>query len=195
MRTASALLVAATLAGCGMFSPSGSGTAPQAATAPPPVPAPSAPPASRPTPEPAGPSLAWHTALEGDTVLVELADATSHYRAEKVELVGPAGRRIAASQITREVERNYGYGPDGGPTGIGLNLFGSSSRGVGIGIGAGVPVGTVNYSGQPKTVTHARIALLDPVAYRANAAAWTIAVELIDKEGEAAFITIPAPAP
>lgn len=145
--------------------------------------------------EPAGPSLAWHTALEGDAVVVELVDATSHYRVEKVELLGPAGERIAADQLTRQVEHRYGYSTDYPPGPFSIGVAGGSSSGVGLAIGANVPLGIHDSNALPRTTTRARIALSDPGAYRANAQAWKISAQLIDSKGDTSFIEIPAPMP
>jgi hypothetical protein len=162
---------------------------------PPPAAVTSASPAARPVPEPAGPSLEWHSSLAGDAILVELTDPTSHYRVEKVELVALDGARLATAELTREVERRYGFGPDGGPTGVGVNIFGSTSTGVGVSIGGGQEIGMTYYEGQPRTLTRARLVVPDLAAYGVHAKSWRIAIELLDSTGETSFVAIPAPTP
>ena len=150
----------------------------------------------RPAAERAGPGLEWHAVLDGDTVEVELVDATSHYRVEKVTLTGPGGVEIASGPLTRKVERSYGYGPgDYPPGGIGVDVFGGSSTGVGVSVGTAAHVGGSAYNLARNTRTHTRIAISDPAAYRRDVKAWRIAVELIDSAGETSLVEIPAPAP
>ena len=172
----------------------GEDTAP-APVAPAPTAAPTPPwPEARLHAESAGPSLEWHTALEGNAVAVELIDASSHYRVERVTLLGPGGAAIAAAALNREVERSYGYGPGDQPPGnVGVGVFGGSASRVGVSIGTAVHGGGPSYTGVPKTRTRARIVLADPAAYRSDATAWKIAVELIDSAGETSLVEIPAP--
>lgn len=144
---------------------------------------------------PAGPNLAWHTALEGDVVVVELTDATSHYRVEKLDLLGPDGIRITGGELTRLVEHRYGSSTEGPSGPFGLAVSGGSSSGVNVGIGINTPRPARNITPPPKTTTHARIGLPDPAAYRANAQAWKISAQLIDSKGETSFVEIPAPTP
>jgi hypothetical protein len=158
------------------------------ASAPPPAPV------SRPAPATTAPSLAWQTALAGDTVTVELTDATSYYRVEKLELLGPGGIRLTAG-LTRQVERNYGYSTDYPPGTFSVGVTGGSSSGVGLGVGTNVPLGIHDRDAPPRTVTRGKIALPDPAAYRADPKAWKIAAQLIDRNGENSFFEIPAPAP
>ena len=179
-----------------------SGPAPMA---PVPAPAEAAPPraqpasspqAVRPLAEPAGPSLEWRTAFDTNAVRVELIDGTSHYRVERVTLLGPAGAAIASGPLVREVQRSYGYSRGDYPPGaVGVDVFGGSSSGVGVALGTAASRGGPSYTGAPKTRTRARIDLPDPAAYRTGAKAWKIAVELIDSAGETSLIELPAPSP
>lgn len=162
---------------------------PSAQPAPPPQ-------GARPVAESAAPGLEWHTALDGNAIAVELVDATSHYRVEKVTLTGPGGVEIASGPLTRKIERSYGYGPgDYPPGGIGVDVFGGSSTGVGVSVGTAVHAGGPAYNLARNTRTRTRIALTDPAAYRGDAKAWKIAVELIDSAGETSLVEIPAPTP
>ncbi len=166
-----------------------------AAEAPAAQPAPT-PQGARPLAESAAPGLEWRAVLDGNIVEVELVDATSHYRVEKVTLTGPGGVEIASGPLTRKVERSYGYGPgDYPPGGIGVDVFGGSSTGVGVSVGTAVHAGGPAYNLARNTRTRTRIALTDPAAYRSDAKAWKIAVELIDSAGETSLVEIPAPPP
>lgn len=146
-------------------------------------------------PEPVGPKLDWHTALDGDTVVVDLSDATSHYRVETVELVGPGGVHVLAPTLTRETERSFGYRTDY-PTGVfSFGVSGGPVSGVdlGAGIGASHPLGLHDRNAAPKTTTRARIRVPDLAAYRADRKAWRIEARLLDSVGETSSISIPAP--
>jgi len=149
----------------------------------------------KPLAEPAGPSLDWRTAIEGDAVTVTITDATSHYRVEQVELLGPGGVRLPAGPLERQVERSYGYTTETPPGTFALGVFGGSSSGVGLGMGANKPLGIHDSNGPPRTTTRARIALPDPAAYRRDSAAWKLAVQLIDSQGANSLVEIPAPRP
>jgi hypothetical protein len=149
----------------------------------------------KPLAEPAGPSLDWRTALEGDAVTVTITDATSHYRVEQIELLGPGGVRLPAGPLERQVERRYGYTTETPPGTFALGVFGGSSSGVGLGMGANKPLGIHDSNAPPRTTTRARIALPDPAAYRRDAGAWKLAVQLIDLQGADSLVEIPAPRP
>lgn len=149
-----------------------------------------------PLAEAAGPILEWHTVLDADAVRVEFIDGTSHYRVERVTLLGPAGAAIASGPLVREVQRSYGYSRGDYPPGaVGVDVFGGSSTGVGVSLGTAASRGGPSYTGAPKTRTRTRIVLPDPTAYRTDAKAWKIAVELIDSAGETSLVELPAPSP
>jgi hypothetical protein len=145
--------------------------------------------------EPEKPNLAWHAVLDRDTVAVELTDPTSHYRVDRIELIGPDGTRVYAPQVTRQVERSFATEPVGPSGPFSLDVKGGSASGVGVGLGLGGPVHTHNVDKKPKTVTRARIELPDPTAYRAGWARWKIAAELVDSEGVTSTAEFPAPGP
>jgi hypothetical protein len=175
--------------------PSSAQSPPTAAEAPATQPA-LPPQGARLLPDSTAPGLEWHAILDGNAVEVELVDATSHYRVEKVTLTGPGGVEIASGPLTRKVERSYGYGPGGYPPGgIGVDVFGGSSTGVGVSVGTATHFGGPAYNLARNTHTRTRIALTDPAAYRSDAKAWKIAVELIDSAGETSLVEIPAPPP
>lgn len=145
-----------------------------------------------------GPPLNWHASLSGDTVIVELRDTNNYYRVERVELVGPNGMTIAASEINREANRasgNYsGYG--GGPS-VGVGSWGGS-RGGGSGLSLGFPLGGRSSSDRtppPATITTARIRLPDPAFYRQTAENWVIRVTTSDRTNPSSVAVIPAPKP
>jgi hypothetical protein len=145
--------------------------------------------------EPEKPNLAWHTVLDRDTVAIELTDSTSHYRVDRIALIGPDGTRIYAPQVTRQVERSFATVPVGPEGPFSFDVKGGSASGVGLGLGLGGPVHTRNVDKKPKTVTRARIELPDPKAYRAQWTRWKISAELVDSEGTASTTELPAPGP
>ena len=221
-RAIGSMLVLLTLAACGWNKPRGGDVLPpaeaplppdgaaadRAAETPPPADRPPVSPPNEPeraageastdTSRPiaaASATLDWHTSFQDDTVMVELKDATSHYRVEKVELLGPNGVRIASDPLTRSVERNFGYSTEVPPGSVVVGVFGGSTEGVGLGVGANKPLGIRDTKVPSKTTTRARITVPDPTAYRGDAKAWKIAVELLDSEGSPAFFVLPAPVP
>lgn len=153
---------------------------------------------------PSGPPLNWETRLSGDTVTVELRDPNSFYRVERVEMVGPNGLTIAASEIDRETHQgdyaggSYGYG--GGPSvGVGVGSWSGGRRGgTGVGLGLGFPLGGSSYEPPPQpvgTVTRARLKIPDPAFYRQTAANWIIRVTTTDRGNQQNVAVIPAPKP
>ncbi|HEY6335123.1 MAG TPA: hypothetical protein VI113_04480 [Alphaproteobacteria bacterium] len=153
----------------------------------------------------AEPSLDWHATLQDDVIAVEFIDATSRYRVESVELVGPNGARIPSAPLTRAVDRNFGYSTDVPPGTFVIGVFGGSSGldgnlhgGLHGDIGRGFdnrPLGIRDTGVPSKTTTRARIMLPDPAAYRADVKKWKIAIELLDSNGETSHFALPAPAP
>lgn len=146
-----------------------------------------------------GPSLNWQASLAGDIVTVELRDANNHYRVEQVELVGPNGITVAASDINRETNRASGnfrsYG--GGPS-VGVGGWGGSRGGGGFGVGLGFPLGgrsTTDRQPPPGTITTARVRLPDPAFYRQTVENWIIRVTTTDHGNQSSVAVIPAPKP
>ena len=138
---------------------------------------------------PAGPpSLEWKTDIVGDTIVVSLADPDGFYRVEQVTLVGPAGQRIDASEITRRTYRESGSVSPSVSTGIGISSGGSSS----VGIGFNFPIVAGRSARTPVNEIEARIRLPDPAGYRGQQ--WRIVVALMDKDGISSSAEIPAPA-
>ncbi|HUC62164.1 MAG TPA: hypothetical protein VMF53_09425 [Alphaproteobacteria bacterium] len=148
-----------------------------------------------PPPEPAKQGLDWHAVVKGNAVMVDVTDPTSRYRVERIALVRPDGSRLYAPRVTRLVEHSFGTKAvePSGP--FSLDLKGGSSSGVGVGLGIGGPVHSRDVDKRPRTVTRARIELLDPKAYRAGWTRWKIAAELVDSEGAASTAEFPAPGP
>lgn len=151
---------------------------------------------------PSGPPLNWRTHLSGDTVTVELHDANDYYRVQRVDLVGPNGMTIAASEIDRETNRNsgdYGGGYSGGPSvGLGVGSWGGSrGRGTGVGLGLGFPLGgssSVNEAPPPVvTTTRARIRVPDEAFYRQTADQWVVRVTTTDRSNQSNTAVFPAP--
>ena len=168
------LTLALALAGCGLLPAAWAGDTPTLNLKPP--------------QDDAG--IAWQTRVEGDAVVVEFSDPTSRYRVEKVELVAPGGALRVAAAVNRTVERSYGYVPEGDPPPLGLGFAGH-----GVSFGHSTSLYTANRDSAPKTITRARMTPPDPAAYRAAPAAWTIAVELLDANGESSALVLPAPLP
>ena len=170
-----------------------------AATPPSVIPSPGAPPSGASSGAASGPSLNWHSALDGDTVSVELRDPNNHYRVERVELVGPNGVTIAAGTINRETNRassNY-RGFDGGPS-VGVGGWGGSRSGGGGGITLGFPLGGRSARDREPpagTLTTARIRLPDPVFYRQTVESWFIRITTLDRAQQSSVAIIPAPKP
>ncbi len=140
---------------------------------------------------PAGPPrLDWNTEIVGDTILVSLADPDGFYRVEQVTLVGPAGQRIDAEEITRRTYRENGSVAPSVSTGIGIGSGGRS----GVGIGFNFPI-TASRSGRtPVNEVEARIRLADPAGYRAETGLWRITIAVTDRDGNSSSAEIPAPA-
>lgn len=136
------------------------------------------------------PSLEWKTDIVGDTIVISLADPDGFYRVEQVTLVGPAGQRIEAAEITRRTYRENGSVAPNVSTGIGIGSGGGS----GVGIGFNFPI-TANRSRRtPVNEIEARIKLPDPAGYRAEARQWRIVVAVTDKAGNSSSAEFPAPA-
>lgn len=153
---------------------------------------------------PSGPPLNWETRLSGDTITVELRDPYAYYRVERVEMVGPNGLTIAASEIDRETHTgDYaggGYGYGGGPSvGLGVGSWSGGRRGgTGVGLGLGFPLGGSSYEPPPQpvgTITRARLRIPDPELYRQTAANWVIRVTTTDRNNQQNVAVIPAPKP
>jgi hypothetical protein len=152
---------------------------------------------------PSGPPLDWRTNLSGDTVTVELRDANGYYRVERVDLVGPNGVTLTASEIDRETNRNSGdtggyYG--GGPSvGLGVGSWGGSGHsGTSVGLGLGFPLGGGgSYEPPPPviTFTRARIRLPDEAYYRQTAANWVVRISTTDRNNQPNTAVFPAPKP
>lgn len=159
--------------------------------------------AGAPSLAPSGPPLNWETRVSGDTVTVELRDPNAYYRVERVEMVGPNGLVLAASEIDRETSRgDYagGGGYGGGPSvGLGVGSWSGGRRsGTGVGLGLGFPLGGSSYEPPPQpvgTVTRARLRLPDPDFYRQTAANWVIRVTTTDRSNQQNVAVIPAPKP
>jgi hypothetical protein len=159
--------------------------------------------AGAPSLAPSGPPLNWETRVSGDTVTVELRDPNAYYRVERVEMVGPNGLALAASEIDRETSRgDYagGGGYGGGPSvGLGVGSWSGGRRsGTGVGLGLGFPLGGSSYEPPPQpvgTVTRARLRLPDPDFYRQTAANWVIRVTTTDRSNQQNVAVIPAPKP
>ena len=156
------------------------------------------------TTAPSGPPLDWRTSLSGDTVTVELRDTNDYYRIERVDLVGPNGITIAASEIDRETNRNtgdYGGGYGGGPNvGVGVGSWSGSrgGSGTGVGLGLGFPLGgSSSYNAPPPvvTMTRARIKVPDEAFYRQTAANWVVRVTTTDRNSQSNTAVFPAPKP
>lgn len=151
---------------------------------------------------PSGPPLNWETRLSGDTITVELRDPNAYYRVERVEMVGPNGLTVAASEIDRETYRGdyVGGGYGGGPSvGVGVGSWsGGRGGGSGVGLGLGFPLGGSSYDPPPQpvgTVTRARLRIPDPEFYRQTAVNWVIRVTTTDRNNQQNVAVIPAPKP
>lgn len=148
---------------------------------------------------PSGPPLNWQTSYSDDTVMVEVQDTNNNYRIERVELVGPTGMTIAASEIDRQTNRASGdFGGYGGGPSVGIGGWGGSRGGGGGGVGLGFPLGGRSSATRPPpvaTVTRARIRLPDPAYYRQTAASWVIRVTTTDRGNQSSVAVIPAPPP
>lgn len=148
---------------------------------------------------PSGPPLGWQTSFSGDTVTVEVRDTNNYYRVERVELVGPNGITLAASEINRETNRaSSDYrGYSGGPS-VGVGGWGGSRGGGGAGIGLGFPLGgsaSTDRAPPVATITRARVRLPDPAFYRQTVANWVIRVTTTDPGNQSSVAVIPAPKP
>lgn len=154
-------------------------------------------------PAPSGPPLDWQTRISGDTIIVEIRDPNDYYRVEQVELVGPDGVTIAASEINRETNRASGdtYRGWGGPTlGLGVGSWsggGRSGTSTGVGLGFDFPIGGSSSASAPPTgtMTMASVRVPDLAHYRETVASWIVRVSFTDRNNELQTAVVPAPRP
>lgn len=151
------------------------------------------------TVQPVTPDVRWKTAVQGDTVQVEIIDPASHYRVESIALLAPDGREYAAKDITRytaSTDAPYSYDrPEFGLGGFG----GSGHSGVNLGLGMAFPLGSSPPSPDDPDRYFARtygvVYVPDPVAYRRTADKWSVRVRLRDPARVAYSVQFPAPVP
>lgn len=138
------------------------------------------------------PRFDWTTRLAGDTIVVLLTDATGFYRVEQVTLLGPAGQRIEAHELSRKSYSGRGsYGP-GVSAGVGIG----SRSGVGIGFSFfSFPITSSRPSDRRGRETEAIVRLADRDRYLREVDRWRISVDLTDPSGNPSTAEIPAPRP
>ena len=135
------------------------------------------------------PSLDWNTDVVGDTIVVSLTDPAGFYRVEQVTLVGPAGQRIDAEEISRRTYRESGSVAPRVSSGVRIGSGGRS----GVGVGFNFPLITNRSGRTPVNEIEARIRLPDPAGYRREARRWRIVIAMTDANGNSSRAEIPAP--
>ena len=138
------------------------------------------------------PLIGWHTALNGNVITVRLEDQGDRYRVERVELIGPGNVRIAAKDITREVEHSTGFSSDDAASKVTLGPHGAGDNDPQVHIGA-APNTRNSYTKVKVAITRAHVRVPDLDAYRGSVADWKFSVRLLDDAGRAKMMEFPAP--
>ena len=124
--------------------------------------------------------------------MVSLTDAPGFYRVEQITLLGPAGQRIEAHELSRKSYSGRGsYGP-GVSAGGSIGSGGSRS---GVGIGFSFPITSSRRSDRRGRETEAIVRLADRDRYLREVDRWRIRVDLTDPSGNPSTAEIPAPRP
>jgi hypothetical protein len=136
--------------------------------------------------------VASHTVLHGDVITLRLEDQGDRYRVEHIELLGPNGLHVTATDATRQVEHSVGFSSDN-KSGSGVGVRGSNG-GAALTFGAGQNHAGANYDDTKLAITRAHVRVPDLAAYKADVTLWKFRVKLLDDEGHGVTIEIPAPA-
>jgi hypothetical protein len=111
---------------------------------------------------------------------------------ESALLVGPGGRSLEPADI---VAGQPAPPPEAPRPGIGVFVEGGSSSGVTPGVVLGVPLRLGEGARRTPVLSSARFRLPDPEFYRRSWQDWRIELRLGPPGAEAAYLTVPAPAP
>jgi hypothetical protein len=140
----------------------------------------------------------WRSALEGDTVQIEVIDRFGYYRVDRVALVSPEGQEFPAHDVTHFAP-SYDSAGGSSSVGVGMSSWGGSRSGTSVGLGLGFPLGgSPRVSSDPDRNaprTVARVQVPDLERYRRTAANWKVRVRLLDSAGGASVAQFPAPVP
>jgi hypothetical protein len=136
-----------------------------------------------------------HAVLHGDVITLRLEDPGDRYRVERVELLGPGGISVVASDISRQVLRSYGFSSDGKDDSAGLGVKGSGNGGAALTFGSNENHAGANYDDKRTAVTRAHLRVPDLDSYKADVTQWKFRVRLLDDSGNSQTMEIPAPEP
>lgn len=135
-------------------------------------------------------AVAGFAGPEATAIEVRITEIPPGVHVERVVAVGPGGRLLAASELSRS-ERESGPGLTSRPS-LGLAVTGGSSSGVTPSLSLGWNLSGGGPSRRSRQVT-AQIPLPDPAAFASEAADWRIEVHYIDVADQSRVLALPAP--
>lgn len=133
---------------------------------------------------------------EGAYIEVDAVHRSFNDRIERITLVGPNGKEIAADQVRTDTIRNRGRyaGAPVGSIGVGVGGYGGGGVGVGFGLGFPLVLGSRRYANSVFR-TRATIKVPDPKEYVADPKFWKVRVHMRNRKRGEFYRDYPAPVP